>query len=127
MCEYLHQEHFDVREVVGDDKVVGRDEENDVTKHVENAEEKEKCKTDNKEMQTDNESHLCICKNDVIRNEMFIKEDKIICLFKRVECDEEEWQEVEETVKDSGMDLDEMLDQWSKVMEGYYRVEQKEA
>ena len=77
-------------------------------------------------MQTDNESHLCICKNDVIRNEMFIMEDKIICLFKRVECEKKEWQEVEKTEKYSEMDLDEMLDQWSKVMEGYYRMEQKE-
>ena len=58
---------------------------------------------------------------------MFIREDSIICLFKRVKCDDEEWEEVEETVKDSGMELDDMLEQWSKVVEGYYRVEQKEA
>ena len=52
-------------------------------------------------------------------------DDKIICHFKRVECSEEEWEEVENTVEDSGIDLEGMLDEWAKVMEGYQRVELK--
>ena len=51
-----------------------------------------------------------------------MERDKIICVFKRIQCSEEEWQDVEETVRDSGIDLAEMLVDWAKVMEGYYRV-----
>ena len=43
-----------------------------------------------------------------------MKEDRIICIFKKVELSEEEWEDIEETVKDS-----DMMEQWSKVMEGY--------
>ena len=60
-----------------------------------------------------------------MKKELFIEDDKLICLLKRVQCHETEWEEIEETVKDSEIDLDDMLDQWSKVMEGYYRVDQK--
>ena len=44
-----------------------------------------------------------------------------------MDYDEEEWEEVENPVNDYGTDLDEMLDQWFKVMEGYNRVEQKKS
>ena len=56
----------------------------------------------------------------VKKNEMFIKEDSITGLFKRVVCDEEEWEKVEETVKDSGMELDYILEQlkyWKGITE----------
>ena len=78
---------------------------------------------ENKEMQTDNEVELFICKKVVSKNELIMEDDKIICLFKRVECSEEECEEVENTVLDSGIDLKGMLDEWAKVMEGYQRVE----
>ena len=78
---------------------------------------------ENKEMQTDNEVEICKCKKVASKNELIMEDDKIICLFKRVECSEEEWEEVENTVLDSGIDLKGMLDEWAKVMEGYQRVE----
>ena len=49
--------------------------------------------------------------------------DKIIGLFKRVRCDKDEWGEIGDAVKDSEVDLEEMLDQWSKIMGGYCRME----
>ena len=69
------------------------------------------------------ESYLC--RKDIVKNELVNNKDKIVCLFKRVECSKEEWEEVENTVKESGINLAEMLDQWSRVMEGYHRVETK--
>ena len=39
---------------------------------------------------------------------------------------EEKWEDKEETVKQSKMDLDDMLVDYSKVMEGYWRLDNKE-
>ena len=84
----------------------------------------EKFSKESKEVQTDPEpkSQDCICKKAQVENEVIMERDKIICVFKRIQCSEEEWQDVEETVRDSGIDLAEMLIDWAKVMEGYYRV-----
>ena len=38
---------------------------------------------------------------------------------------DDEWIDVKEPVEESGMSLNEMLYDWSKMMEGYYIVEQK--
>ena len=78
-----------------------------------------------KEVQAGFETETCVCKEPIVQNKVLIEEEKIICVFKRVKCSEDEWKDVEETVEESGMSLNEMLDDWSKVMEGYYRVEHR--
>ena len=78
-----------------------------------------------KEVQAGFETETCVCKEPIAQNKVVIEEEKIICVFKRVKCSEEEWKDVEATVEESGMSLNEMLDDWSKVMEGYYRVEHR--
>ena len=80
---------------------------------------------ESKKVQTHKDAEACVCKKDVAKNEMVMKKDKMICLFKRVECSEDEWEEVEDTVAESGIGLEDMLDQWAKVMEGYQRVENR--
>ena len=112
MCAYLH-------------KVEKGDKEH---KNIEIETQTENTSIDNDKMplcSTFIEDEPCLCRKDIVKNELVIKQDKIICLFNRVECTKEEWLEVEETVKESGNNLDEMLDQWSKVMEGYHRVENR--
>ena len=74
-----------------------------------------------KEMQTDNGFQCSICKKAVVRNELFIEDEKIICGFKRVEFCKDGWEEVKEIVKDLRIYMDRWLDQWSKVMEDYHR------
>ena len=49
-----------------------------------------------------------------------------ICSFKKADMNEEEWEDTEETVKQPKVDLDDMLVDFSKVMEGYWRLENKE-
>ena len=44
-------------------------------------------------VQTHKDAEACVCKKDVTKNEMVMKKDKMICLFKRVECSEDEWEE----------------------------------
>ena len=46
-------------------------------------------------------------------------EDKMICILKRVECSKDEWEDIEEILVDSEMELNDMLEQWAKVLEGY--------
>ena len=87
--------------------------------------EKENVIMESRAAQTDDVSEKCICVEEVEKNELIMKEDKIICLFKRVKCDQDEWDEIDDAVEDSEIDQEDMLDQWSKVMEGYYRRENK--
>ena len=112
MCEYIHNElpkqKYTVEDVVETEEI-----------------KKEKVIMESKAAQTDDVSEKCICMEEVEKNELIMKEDKMICLFKRVKCDQNEWDEIDDAVEDSEIDLEEMLDQWSKVMEGYYRRENK--
>ena len=112
MCEYIHNEP---------------PKQKDIMENVVENEEmlKENVIMESKEAQTDDVSEKCICMEEVEKNELIMKEDKMICLFKRVKCDQDEWDEIDDAVEDSEIDLEEMLDQWSKVMEGYYRRENK--
>ena len=48
-----------------------------------------------------------------------MEEERIISI---IQCSEEEWDDIEETVRDSGMGLEDMLGDWAKVMEAYHRV-----
>ena len=53
-----------------------------------------------KEVQARFETETCVCKEPIFQNKVVIEEDKIICVFKRVKCSEEEWTDVEETVEE---------------------------
>ena len=55
-----------------------------------------------------------------------MREDSMVCILKREICTKEEWEEVKETVRESEISLEEMLEQYGKVMEGYKRVDQDE-
>ena len=55
-----------------------------------------------------------------------MQEDRIICSFKKADMNEEEWEDIEETVKQSEVELDVMLEDYSTVMEGYWRLDKKE-
>ena len=48
---------------------------------------------------------------------MVMEEERNICIFKRIQCSEEEWDDIDETVRDSGMGLEDMLGDGAKVME----------
>ena len=78
-----------------------------------------------KETQTDIELKIkCFCDDKVVENKLLMKKDRIICSFKKVNLSEEEWEDIEETVKQS--ELNEMLVDYSKVMEDYWRLENKD-
>ena len=47
-------------------------------------------------------------------------------MLKRDICCKEEWDEVKETIQESEIGLEEMLEQYGKVMEGYKRVDQED-
>ena len=80
-----------------------------------------------KETQTDSElQNQCVCNDLVVKNRLLMQEDRIICSFKKVVMNEEEWEDIEETVKQLEVELDDMLEDNSKVMEGYWRLENKE-
>ena len=78
-----------------------------------------------KATQANNTNGKSVCRKQVDKKELIMEGDTSICLFKRVKCAKEEWEEIDDAVEDSEIDLEEMLDQWSKVMEGYYRRENK--
>ena len=48
-----------------------------------------------------------------------MQEDRIICSFKKADIYEEEWEDIEDTVKQSEVELGDMLEDYSKVMKGY--------
>ena len=80
-----------------------------------------------KDTQTDIElNSQCLCNDKVVENKLLMKKDRIICSFKKVDLSEEEWADIEETVKQSEVELNEMLVDYSKVMEGYWRLEKKD-
>ena len=85
--------------------------------------EKETVTRETKATQADNTNEKCVCRKQVDKNEVIMEEDKIICLFKRVKCEKEEQEEIDDAVEDCEIDLKDMQDQWSKGMEGYYRRE----
>ena len=113
MCEYLHHDLPKRNDNIAD--VLENDEEV----------EKDVVIMESKATQADDTLKHCVCRKEVEKNELIMEEEKIICLFKRVKCDKDEWEEIDDAVEDSEIDLEEMLDQWSKVMEGYYRRENK--
>ena len=55
-----------------------------------------------------------------------MKEDRIVCSFKKADLSEDDWEDIEDTVKQSEVDLDDMHEEYSKVMEGYWRIEKKD-
>ena len=80
-----------------------------------------------KETQTDSElQNQCVCNDLVVKNRLLMQEDRIICSFKKADMNAEEWEDIEETVKQSEVELDDMLEDYSKIMEGYWRLENKE-
>ena len=86
----------------------------------------DKNKTIEKEIQTESElQQHCMCKEIVEQNKLVLTENSIICIFKKNDLDEEEWDDIENTVKESEVDLDDMLLQWSKVIKGYSRINEK--
>ena len=86
----------------------------------------DKNETIEKEIQTESElQQHCMCKEIVEQNKLVLTENIIICIFKKNDLDEEEWYDIENTVKESEVDLDDMLLQWSKVIKGYSRINEK--
>ena len=85
---------------------------------------KEKPNVKSREVQTETElkTRDCICKKAEVESEVVMEEERIICIFKRIQCSEEEWDDIQETVRDSGMGLEDMLGDWAKVMEAYHRI-----
>ena len=61
----------------------------------------------------------------VIKNWIFIKYDRIVGSFKKADLSEEDWDEIDDTVKQAEIKLDDMLVQYSKVMEGYSMPERE--
>ena len=76
--------------------------------------------------QTVFEPKECVCQKEGIKNELIMREDRMICILNRDICSTEEWDEVKETVQESDIGLEEMLEQYGKVMEGNKRVDQEE-
>jgi hypothetical protein len=111
-CEYLHPQ--------------------EVEKVVEEKAEEQKSEIDKKEAipketQTENIfNNRCICNEAVVTNRLLVKEDRIVCSFKKADLSEDDWEDIEDTVKQSEVDLDDMLEEYSKVMEGYWRIEKKD-
>ena len=66
----------------------------------------------------------CICKKNYDSCKVEIKDDKIICILKRAECSDEEWEEYEEKVE-SEMSLSDLLEDLGKVIEASVRLSQK--
>ena len=62
----------------------------------------------------------------MVKNELIMREDRMICILKRDICSTEEWNEIKETVRESEIGLEKMLEQYGKVMEGYKRVDQED-
>ena len=111
-CEYLHPQEVEILE---EQKL--QDTKSDLN-------QKESLE---KETQTDIElKSQCFCDDKVVENKLLMKKDRIICSFKKVDLSEEEWEDIEETVKQSEVELNEMLVDYSKVMEGYWRLENKD-
>ena len=51
-----------------------------------------------------------------------MKNSIITYILKKNDLGEEEWDYIENTVKESEVNLYDMLEQWSKVIEGYNRI-----
>ena len=74
-----------------------------------------------KEVQTHSEEKYdedCVCKTESNTNELFFKDRRIVCIFNRTLCTDEEWEIVEEQANESEMDLKESLEVFAKVLEG---------
>ena len=73
--------------------------------------QEEKPKMESKEVQNETvpETQECVCKKAEVEKEVVMEEERVICIFKRIQCSEEEWDDIEETVRDSGMGLEDML------------------
>ena len=95
MCEYLHnklpKQNDNIADVLATDKEV-------------------EIELESKATQTDDMIKKCVCRKEVVKNE-FIMENTMICLFKRVQCDQDKWEEIDDAVYDSENYLEEMLDQ----------------
>ena len=50
---------------------------------------------------------------------LLVKEDRIVCSFKKADLSEDDWEDIEDTVKQSEVELGDMLEDYSKVMKGY--------
>ena len=65
------------------------------------------------------------CKTETSTNELIFKDKKLICVLNRELCTEEELQDLEQQVEETGMDLKEFLEVFAKILEGHCRVERK--
>ena len=108
MCAYIHKKTTEEKDTVEDSE--------------KNLKEKPNVKSREVQTETELKTQDCICKKAEVENEVVMEEERIICIFKRIQCSEEEWDDIEETVRDSGMGLEDMLGDWAKVMEAYHRI-----
>ena len=88
----------------------------------------ESIEKDDKDVQTetkDKEHKGCVCENEMFANQLFVKDNKIICILNRVTMVDEEWEGIEEHVTECGMDKKEFMETMAKLLEAHIRVVEK--
>ena len=75
-------------------------------------------KKSNKEVQTE---EMVAAINNIVE----ISDKAILVTFKRTELDDEQWEEIKYHAEQSGMDLEEFLDQMGKIVEGCVKREEE--